>query len=441
MKKKLFRKKQKKQDSDEILRRELSVIYTGDRLEPALKEYRKKQNRKYAVIAVLTAVCIAASSVYGIVTQREVTRISRPESGGMSEKVPLLLEAEYEGSRIKENVNLDISAAVLTDEEKRAVLKEFAESLPDRVAEICGGKRLVSEDLDLFTEDRETGIQLLWTSGYPELVSDEGRVDVTVLSGKSEKVELTADLRLDSQRTSTSFEVEVADDPAMYESSLINQVKLLEKQIAEDSEGDEIVLPSKLSNGVRLKWKTGGNSYAAVFAVLGLMLIFAAYSGRLDKAKKTKKKYREAVVAEFPDVIDKLVLLLNSGLTVFSALMRLCEEYETDFDSSAAIGAEMADIGRRVRNTNTSIIEEWKGFAVRMESADILRFCTILEDNISKGSELCSKLENESEIFMDMRRKNIQQHIRNIDSRMMIPMMVMLMSLILVTVSPVITGF
>ena len=105
------------------------------------------------------------------------------------------------------------------------------------------------------------------------------------------------------------------------------------------------------------------------------------------------------------------------------------------------MGRELVGIGKRVKNTNSSLIAEWKAFATRMESADILRFCTILEDNINMGSGLSQKLENESENFMDMRRNAIQQHIRMIDSRMIMPMMAMLMSLMLVTISPVITGF
>ena len=60
---------------------------------------------------------------------------------------------------------------------------------------------------------------------------------------------------------------------------------------------------------------------------------------------------------------------------------------------------------------------------------------------MSKGSELSMKLENESDELRELRKKNVQQYIRMIDSRMMIPMMLMLLSLVLVTVAPVITGF
>ena len=103
--------------------------------------------------------------------------------------------------------------------------------------------------------------------------------------------------------------------------------------------------------------------------------------------------------------------------------------------------AEAAEIGRRVRNMNSNMIDEWKDLAARMESSDMLRFCTILADNMNTGSGLVEKLEAESRTLREMRRKEMRKKIHMTDSKMMLPMMIMLFSLILITVSPAIISF
>jgi pilus assembly protein TadC len=76
-----------------------------------------------------------------------------------------------------------------------------------------------------------------------------------------------------------------------------------------------------------------------------------------------------------------------------------------------------------------------------MESSDMLRFCTILADNINTGSNLAEKLESEAENLREMRRKELRKKIHMVDSRMMVPMMIMLFSLILITVAPAMLSF
>ena len=66
----------------------------------------------------------------------------------------------------------------------------------------------------------------------------------------------------------------------------------------------------------------------------------------------------------------------------------------------------------------------------------MLRFVSILEDNYKKGGELVEKLEAEGDNMREMRKKNVQQRIRLIDSKMTLPLMLMLMSLVIVSVTP-----
>ncbi len=426
---------------DMVLTRELSVMHSAGGLSDAVSDYRKGILRKYLALflAVLAAALLAAG--FTAYTRMSVQELKRPDPGEADRSVPVRIEAEYDGEEVTREYRLHVASKLRTEEEKDRLLKAFADMLPDRVAAETDGRRLVTGDLNLPERDEDTGIEIRWSSAEPEILSADGRVDVTGMDADSRQVELTADLRLDDRYLQTAFSVLVVNHASLYTVSIDRELEDLVNHISESTEGDRIILPEKTGGGVRLHWETGAPSAVPLILLLGAAGIFFIFNSRYEKARKQSRAYRDAVIMEFPNVVDKLVLLLNSGLTVFSALMRLSGEKDPKNGKLSPMASELYMIGQRVKETNASAIEEWKAFAARMESADILRFCAILEDNLSKGSELSLKLENESENFMDMRRKQTQQHIRMIDSRMIIPMMAMLMSLILVTISPVITGF
>ena len=428
---------------DSVLKENLSVIYTGDRLKPAMESYRKKLLKQYAAAALVTIVLASAAFLSAHFSDLSISQIPRPGAGSAEKSVPVKVEAEYKGEKITKNTSLNISAVILSEKEKEKVLKKFADGLADTIVPRDeDGRRVAAEDIKLPEKDPDTGINMIWKSSDPDIISEDGKVDVVPLNGKSRNVTLSAELTLDGKSRDFDMDVLVKDDPGLYASSVEKQIGDTAEQIADSTSGKAVLLPEKTDGGIKLRWSKPDGSSAVLIIAVGLLFCFCIYASRYYRAKKNAKRYRAAVAADFPEVVDKLTLLLNSGLTVFSALMRISQDYERhEIYGRSPAAVEIAAIGKRVESTNSSIVEEWKEFAARMESGELLRFCTILEDNMSKGSELCRKLENESDELRDMKKKSMQQYIRSIDSKMMFPMLIMLFSLILVTISPVITGF
>lgn len=431
--------------SDSVLRGNLSVLYRGEELEDAIRNYRKGILKSYGVIAVITLIICIVSGASAMMDIKEVSVLERPDAGKDTKSVPLTVSAEYGGQSLEDNTVIRVSPYVMSDEEKARKLDEFAGELSEQFKgsyESSGEGYIVSGDLKLPDSDEEYGIDVKWESSDPVLISDEGHVDVIALSGREEVVTLTAMLRLDDVSREISFDMLIRDDPELYPLSIRKRIDEMTEALAKDDTGGSVALPGSLDGGIELSWNTRGSSNVIPVVMIGAVIVFVIYGSRHDKAKKKMKRYRDEVSVGFPSVVDKLVLLLNSGLTSYSALMRISSDSEDAVRSGGkAISKELSGIGRRVKNTNSSLIDEWKEFASRMESSDILRFCTILEDNMSKGSELCRKLENESDNLRDTRRKNIQKEIRMIDSKMMMPMLLMLFSLMLVTVAPAVMGF
>ena len=67
--------------------------------------------------------------------------------------------------------------------------------------------------------------------------------------------------------------------------------------------------------------------------------------------------------------------------------------------------AEIAAIGRKVREMNASVTKEWKELSARTGINEIMRFSTIIEDNLHKGTGLAEKLEVEGNLLREREKK------------------------------------
>ena len=152
--------------------------------------------------------------------------------------------------------------------------------------------------------------------------------------------------------------------------------------------------------------------------------------------KKHRKKEQQNVISELPDFINRLVLLLNAGLVLTTAIAKIAEE-----DKESYFYKEIRDIYSRMKSVNSSFNVEFRDFARHSGVRELLRLSNIITDNVNKGTELIDKLEQESAFMWHMSKKQVEERGRVAESKMTFPMAVMLLALILVTSAPAFMTF
>ena len=158
---------------EEVLRKNLSVIYTGDRLESAVREYRISLLKKYFAAGMVTAILMIAAAVSSCLSDRTITSVTRPDAGSSGRTVPVTVQGSYKGHTVESTENLIISAVVLSEKQKQKRLTAFAKKLPDRIVPLNqDGVRAVTDDLELPEKDDKTGIEMRWESSDPEILSE-----------------------------------------------------------------------------------------------------------------------------------------------------------------------------------------------------------------------------------------------------------------------------
>jgi Flp pilus assembly protein TadB len=144
------------------------------------------------------------------------------------------------------------------------------------------------------------------------------------------------------------------------------------------------------------------------------------------------------MIKDFPEFIDKLLLMLNAGLVVSEALSRIAADYERRADAGAKrpLYEEFAAIRQRVENTNAPLSVELSMMAARSGVRELMRFASIVSDNIDKGSALAEKLKAEGELVWKLRKKDVEEAGRLAETKMILPMTLTLLTLVMITMAP-----
>lgn len=425
-----------------ILTEKYKTIYGNRDFTREVKAHQRRIARQYGMICLLTCALLAVLIPLQWKHAHTPLEIQRPLYGQTVKNIPA--DITVRSGKVKANTRAVIRAAppMLTKEEKQERLKACAKRLPDIIR--GENKSLSAVTQSIVLPETVDAVHITWSSDSPDILGKDGSIDNAGWKvNKERKVLLQAALSLEEADAKWQQEITVrANEEAEHVKRILKKraqkAALAAGMAVKDKPDKQIVLPQTLGGGTEVIWRKAGTNYAMhiiLAALLAVGLIYQSRYRRLDAALKAK---REAVVSEFPSFVDKLVLLLGAGMVVSAALEKIPADYARYRQSGPpkAFHEELLLILQRVKGTNTSYIEELERLAARMGVRELSRAAIMIKENISKGAALAEKLEAEGELLRQSRRKRAQELGRLADTKLILPLVLLLGSLMAVTVTP-----
>lgn len=156
-----------------------------------------------------------------------------------------------------------------------------------------------------------------------------------------------------------------------------------------------------------------------------------------SKEKKDVKQKKEQMLKDLPSFINKLLLLLNSGLVLRDAVEEIIESYRLLPENERGyFKAELIRILDESNNTGESIISGIYKFSRYSGVKELSRISNILMESQNRGTDLWEKLKEQSDLVWEERKRLASEKIHTIDSKMSFPMGLMLIALIIITIAP-----
>jgi hypothetical protein len=368
-----------------------------------------------------------------------VSSVERPAYPSDPLRVKAAVEAAYGDASVKRNVELTVRPKSPDEREKRARVAETARRLPHMILGQNESLSAVVSDLNLTEFDGETGVVISWASDNPALIDDDGAVNA-VVGKEGDAVKLKARLVLDdvSEETEIRATLGGAVSEAALTAGIADVLEDAVSAINASTDGEALILPDEDAHGVRYRFRDGASDLRIpellALAAFGLFL----YRGRYSWIDKRIKATRRSMTRDFPEFIDRLLLMLNAGQVVSEAVSRIAADYglRRDAKKPRPLYEELAEIRQRVENTNASLSVELNRMAARSGVRELMRFASIVSDNIDKGSALAEKLKAEGELVWKMRKKDVEEAGRLAETKMILPMTLTLLTLIMITMAP-----
>lgn len=219
----------------------------------------------------------------------------------------------------------------------------------------------------------------------------------------------------------------------------------LRGQLVEIHGGSDIGEYIKLHNAFRILYFIAGLILTIFFALINpkfdiVSIIFTLgmtmglfFLPDIELQRKIKRR-RLSLQAEFPDFLNKMILLLGAGMSIPRAWEKIVRESEKTTPLNRELYKSLLDI-----QAGNSILQAYEGFARRCRLPEINKFVTLILQNIKKGNaELVLILRVQAAECWEMRKLAAKKMGEEASTKMLFPLLLMLIAILIIVSTPAI---
>lgn len=358
----------------------------------------------------------------------QIKSLFRPEAGEEEEQILAVAETEDETL----DISLTVSAVKLREDEIRDILEQ---GVPLALETALGENPSfleITEPLNFV--DSVTVEPLTLSASWAVSCTDYIRYDGT-LEEVEENVEGVLYLTLWYGDYEVTEQTEICLIPAESE-----EVRSIQEAVQEYIDQEElacetaVTLPEEI-DGKKVTFYSKESSPVIWTAVLGCTVAVLLWIQKKKKMDETLSKRSGQLQQDYSEVVLRIALLQEAGMSMYNIWERLVKKYEKDGAGSRYVYEEMKLALRKMKN-GTPEVTAFMEFGKRCGGANFIRFSGLLEQNIRRGSRGFSELlYQEASEAMQEEKNQVRKKGEEMNSKLLLPMgilLVLLLAMILV---------
>lgn len=220
------------------------------------------------------------------------------------------------------------------------------------------------------------------------------------------------------------------------EEKIEDKLQSIISRLNANTDSRKVLLPKELETGEKLVWSRVDDSSVALYLAVVISTLLLLYKKRFYTIEKEERQARESIIRDLPEFINKIVLLLNAGSVLTAAFLKTIEDSGYGNRQNSYFYQQMDQIARSVKETNGALHQELRDFSKRSGVNELIRITGIINDNISKGADLSEKLKKENELLWFSRKQHAEEKGRMAETKLTMPLMILLLVLIMITIAP-----
>ncbi len=297
---------------------------------------------------------------------------------------------------------------------------------------------MVSAPLNFVSNVPETGIEFSWI--LPEdYINADGTLNFAKIPDEGVQTNVAAQAKWRNWEKEYTFPLTINGSVLPEGERAINQIKnvLLEKNRGtENAKGNCIT-----NEGRRLRGslqRSGAEKKATILSFICSCNSF--FSCFMEKEERKNLEDRQMQLKlDYPEFVNKTMLLFNAGLTVRGCFERLGEEYQYRLQKGGErryVYEEVLTAYQEMTN-GASEAASIEHFGKRCRQLSYLRYASIINQNMKKGTEgFIALLEAEAADAFEKRKEWSRQLGETAGTKLLLPMMLMFGIVISIIIMP-----
>lgn len=409
---------------------------------------RKKQQKTYGIYALVLFVSgalgwLAFISDSGSPTDQLADVISRPEPGKAS--LEQNYELEVDDLAICEPYQITVENRHLGADEQKELFAQAAGELEQAFLGENVSMDHITRPVVFLTDVMDGLITVSWTLDNYEVISLSGELQWDALTDEGTLVCATATMEYEDTEAMHRFSFMVYP-PQQSETEQF--FDLLAQALADENASTDAIfrLPRQV-DGHRISWSKERGKLPYEILGLGILTVIGVMIGRREDERKRQLQRREQLLAEYPQMLGQMSLLIGAGMTVGYAWERLVQGYERQCTQSMHSGREqpvyeeMCTTYHQIRDGVSERIA-YEQFGERIQLSVYRRFSTLLVQNLRKGTAGLGKLlEKEMQEALNAQESNIKKRGEELQTKLLLPMMLMLALVVVIIMIPALASF
>ena len=408
-------------------------ILSGGR-KNALREFYLYKTRMILSALLAGLVLIAAAFVMSLLRSHTIPdgMIQRPGYGEADREYTLGVKVDGR----EDVIDLQVQSRQYTPEQADHLLKKAKDQLESCYLGTNPSPDEVRSSLYLPSALCQGAVKVSWTLSSYDLVDDTGSL-LREPDPAGEVITLKADLVCQDQKLFWEQGVKVLPQPRTDE----EEARRTLLRAAEDAESmtpaePYMQLPSHV-NGKEVLWNLKEPAAGNILILIGMILPVLLYFHCDQKVHEEARRREQQLRLDYPELMWKMTMLLGAGLTLSGAFARIADDYQKRKGKEKRYVYEEMLYTCREIGSGRSEGTAYEQFGRRCGLQRYVQLGTILSQNLKKGSGgLAALLEKEAVSTMTERRDEARKLGEKAGTKLLLPMMIMLCTVMMILTVP-----
>lgn len=432
------------------LANKIRSLNISDHHEPQIKLYWYQKSSVILVIIFAFSCFSLIASIQSLIERSEIfdAYLVRPEEEEGDDQIRLKFKMEGKSNKddfYEDEIVIHNRTRTYTDEEWKELLEKSIPYLEEKMLGKNEAANHVDMSLNFIKEIKGTGIVVEWIPKNYRLVSGNGEINNIDMAEDRVETLVTAILKYGERRVEHTMPITIY--PLQLDRKKLLYRELLEAlNIAEQETGmlKEWRLPSKIGEYI-LTWELPVRNSALTYLILGLFASVLIWFYRDKELDKKMKHRNNQMLHDYPEIINKFNLLVNAGMTIKQAWIKISEDYRKKADKDQGYTRYVYEEMLLTLNElklGIAEVNAYERFGKRTGQLPFMKFSSMLVQNLKKGNKNMVDLLNREAIEAFQERKDNTKRLgEEASTKLLGPMIILLFIVLIIIMIPAFVSF